>query len=305
MRVDVYLPLLVSVLFGLAAPGVSRRLPPAQASRLLSVGSVIIAASTALSLGLLAFTYLGQQSEVAEIGHVTVATFRRHDPVHLSVAIAALLLIPVLGTLTVRAAFLRLRAILEAYRTCRLLPSGATPLVVVPDPGIAAYAVPGRPGRIVVSRELLSALPPAERRALLAHEQAHLDRHHHWHLALVAMAARLDPLLWRLPAAAAYSCERWADEIAAEAVGDRKTTARALARTGLLRAGSGAGPMAAMCATGTRVADRVSALLLCRPRSRPALVSAAVAGVLVAGIGAIAAGWDAHELVELAQRRQT
>jgi Zn-dependent protease with chaperone function len=297
MRFEIYLPFLVSLLLGVSAPAVARRLPPAQGSWLLSVGSVVVAASTALSLGLLAFTFLGQQPEIAELGHLGVGTFRRHDPVHSSVAVAALVLIPILGAALVRVAIARIRALVTAYRVGRG-PGG--PLVVTAEPGVTAYAVPGRPGRIVVSRALLAALPAAERRALLAHEQAHLDHHHHWHRTAVALAAAVDPLLWRLPAALRYATERWADETAAGVAGDRRIAATALARAGLLRARSG--PAAAMGATATAVAERVQSLLQRPPRNRPVLLAVAVVGVLGAAGGALAAGWDVHSLVELAQR---
>ncbi|HVX47277.1 MAG TPA: M56 family metallopeptidase [Mycobacteriales bacterium] len=300
MRIEVYLPFLVSVLFGASAPAVARRLPPAQGTWLLTIGSAVVAVSSALSLGLLAFTFLGRQPEIAELGHVGVGTFRRHDPVHVSVALSALVLIPILGGLLIRTATQRVRALIAAYRICRGLPDAGTPLVVDPDPGLAAYAVPGRPGRIVVSRSLLAALPAPERRALLAHERAHLDRHHHWHLTVVALAAGVDPLLGRLVAAARHATERWADEIAADAVGDRAIAATALARTSLLQTRSG--PLAAMGAAGSHVTERVRILLCAPPRNRPVLVALAAACVIGAATGALAAGWDAHGLVELAQR---
>ncbi|MGW7378006.1 SpoIIE family protein phosphatase [Streptomyces sp. NPDC054794] len=42
-----------------------------------------------------------------------------------------------------------------------------------------AYALLGRPGRIVVTSGMLRALPAEERAVLLAHEQAHLAHGHH------------------------------------------------------------------------------------------------------------------------------
>ena len=45
--------------------------------------------------------------------------------------------------------------------------------MVVPDGTADAYAVPGWPGRIVVTAGMLDALNPDERRVLLAHERAH------------------------------------------------------------------------------------------------------------------------------------
>ncbi|NED76366.1 M48 family metalloprotease, partial [Streptomyces sp. SID9944] len=66
-------------------------------------------------------------------------------------------------------------------------------VVVLPDDTPYAYALPGGsgdpggsggsggPGRIVVTTALLTGLRPAERRALFAHERAHLAARHHRH----------------------------------------------------------------------------------------------------------------------------
>jgi Zn-dependent protease with chaperone function len=302
MRVDVYIPLAMSILFGLVAPWLCRRLPPARATWLLTLGSITVACSTAIALGLLALTLLGQVPDVAAFGHWTVGALRRHDPVHRSVALAAVIALPVLAALVVRAGTRRLAAIADAYRTCRRLPNHGTSLVVLPDQDITAYAVPGRPGRIVVSRGLLAALAPAHRRVVLAHEQAHLDRHHYRHLAVVAIAAALNPALFRLPAAAVYSTERWADEVAARASGDRVVAAVALARTRLLGGGRSLRPGCALAAAANQVTARVQALLADPPRTRPVLTIVALAIIVLAGTGAVDAVRDAHALFELAQR---
>lgn len=302
MTVDVYVPLVMSVVFGLLAPALCRRLPPARATWLLTLGSLTLAGTTAVALGLLALTLLGQVPDIAAIGHWTVAALRRHDPVHRSVALAALIAIPVLAALVVRAAVRRLAAIADAYRTCRRLPDQGTSLVVLPDQDITAYAVPGRPGRIVVSRGLLAALAPAHRRVVLAHEQAHLDRHHYRHLAVVSIAAALNPALCRLPAAAVYATERWADEVAARASGDRAVAAAALARTRLLGGGRSIRPSWSLAAAASQVTARVQALLADPPRSRPLLTVVALAIIVLAGVGAVDAIRDAHSLFELAQR---
>jgi len=301
MRVDVYLPLVMSVLFGLLAPQLARRLPPARATWLLSIGSVILAASAAIALALLALTFLGQLPGIASFGHWTVGALRRHDPVHRSVALAALVAIPVLAALVVRATIRRTQAIVDAYRTCRRLPDQGTGLVVLSEPGITAYAVPGRPGRIVVSRELLTVLSPAQRRVVLAHEQAHLDRHHYRHVALVTVAAALNPALFRLPRAVVFATERWADEAAAAAIGNRAVAATALARTRLLSGSRVPSPGCAMAAAATHVTARVQALLAEPPRTRPVLTAIVIGIVVVAAFAVGDASWDAHQLFELAQ----
>jgi beta-lactamase regulating signal transducer with metallopeptidase domain len=117
--------------------------------------------------------------------------------------------------------------------------------------------VPGWPGRIVASSGVLHALDGTGRRALLAHEQAHLDQHHDLHILVGSVMAATNPLLRRVPAAIRLACERAADERSAEAVGSRRAVAVAIIRVaspvtnGLLFLGAG----------GTEVPARVRALL--------------------------------------------
>lgn len=96
-----------------------------------------------------------------------------------------------------------------------------------------AVAVPGRPGHLLVTTGILGALDADERRVLFAHEQAHLSRHHHRLVTVAGMAAAVNPLLIPVREAVAYLVERWADEEAADIVGDRGLTARAVARAAL------------------------------------------------------------------------
>ena len=62
-------------------------------------------------------------------------------------------------------------------------------LVIVDDPAPDAFALPGLPGRIVVSTGMLDHLTDADRQAMLAHERAHLTGHHYAFLAATHLAA--------------------------------------------------------------------------------------------------------------------
>ncbi|MEK8174640.1 M48 family metalloprotease [Streptomyces sp. M19] len=73
---------------------------------------------------------------------------------------------------------------------------------------------------------MLRALPAREREALFAHERAHLAGRHHLFLAAGELAVALHPFLRGLREPLAYALERWADEAAAAAVGDRGLAAR-------------------------------------------------------------------------------
>lgn len=81
---------------------------------------------------------------------------------------------------------------------------------------------------------MLRSLDEDERRALFAHERAHLSCRHHCSLLVVSLAGCVNPLLLR--SAVAFATERWADEGAARVVGDRRLTARAVGRAALVTA---------------------------------------------------------------------
>ena len=158
---------------------------------------------------------------------------------------------------------------------------------VLPDPAPYAYALPGTAhhrARVVVSTGMLGALADDERGALLAHERAHLTGRHHRHLLAARLAACANPLLRPLREAVAYSAERWADEDAAHQIGDRRVTARAVAKAALVARNTTPAPGLAPFAAGP-VPRRVAALLGPVPPSRnwpPAASPAGVAAVLAA-----------------------
>ncbi len=120
-----------------------------------------------------------------------------------------------------------------------------------------AYAETGRHGGMVVSTGMLEVLGPVERAALFAHEDAHLEHRHDRFLVLGALASGL--LVLR-PAVAElrHALERWADEQAAERIGDRRTVAGAIARAALA---SHDHRTPALGMTGADIPARVEALL--------------------------------------------
>lgn len=278
MHVAIYCPFAVSLLLGLAAPGLARRLPPATATRLLTGSAVVAAASSCVALAVLAATLLGQLPPVVAAAHWSPAALA-HGPVPRPVAALAAAALTVLALRGGRVAVRQARALLAARAFCR--GCGAGGQLVVLDEEIETTAVPARDGRILVSRRGLAALPPAERRALLLHEGAHLAHRHHRYRLAAELAAAVDPLQRSLPAAVRFATERWADESAASAVGDRAVVARVLARSGLRAAARPRAPWApvALRSGGPAVVDRVQALLAPAPRQRPWLVAAAAAVV--------------------------
>ncbi|WP_241002511.1 M56 family metallopeptidase [Streptomyces sp. CB01881] len=209
------------------------------------------------------------------------------------------------------------RAPLVERARALLRPAGPHPLAVLDDERADAFALPGRlprpgrpaePGRIVVTAGMLRALTAPERAALLAHERAHLTARHHVFLALAEHAAAVHPALRTLRTPLGYHLERWADEAAAERVGDRAVTARAVGRAALAasRSPRPARPRLAPAAHSGPVPRRVAALLQPRPAAsrtgRRAAALALAACLALTAATTLDATADLHRTVESAQQ---
>ncbi|MGI8577942.1 MAG: M48 family metalloprotease [Nocardioidaceae bacterium] len=292
MTIDypVYLPLLGSGLLGAGASVLARRLPPVAAVRLLVFSGVVVAACSCYVLGTLAFTLLALFPPIAALGHWSSSVLAASAPVPRMVMIAAAAVLGLIALGTLHVIVRRSRELLAARALG--LEFGTTPRQLhIVDEDIGVFAVPtAHGGHIIASRRLLAALHAPERKAVLAHEAAHLAHHHHGYRLVADLAATLNPLLRPLSAAVRFATERWADEVAATAVGDRAVVARALARASLHSQSIPPAALrqaATLDAAGTAVVERVEALLRPTPRPQPALM-AAVAALLVMTVGCVA-----------------
>jgi Zn-dependent protease with chaperone function len=142
-----------------------------------------------------------------------------------------------------------------------------------------AFAVPGRPGRILVTQGLLALLDGSERRVVLAHERAHLAGWHHGLRAVAEVSAAINPLLIPVRQSVEFLVERNADEHAATVSGSREITARALAKAALAESGWLGRSALAFMTCG--VSARVAALHAAPPPPRRLLPS----GLLLLGAG--------------------
>ncbi|HZE48574.1 MAG TPA: M56 family metallopeptidase [Jatrophihabitantaceae bacterium] len=295
-------PFLVSGLLWLTGARVGRRLPPAAAAVLLTTLALVTALATGLVLSLAGVLWLAQRPPVARVGHWSSIVLRSDTWLPgvagaLAGVCAFALLLAALRR-TVRA----VRAIVIAARTCRRLSPAAGGLVVIEDLEPTAYAVPGFSGRIVVSTAMLRTLSADERRALLAHEAAHLTYRHHVYTQLTDVAAAANPLLRPLRAAVGLAVERWADEAAAAETGDRLLVARALARAGVARSRAHSPqPSAALAAASTHLTVRIRALLDPPPRHRRLASGFVVALTACSIVAAGAAAQGTHDRFEAAQ----
>jgi Zn-dependent protease with chaperone function len=248
----VYLPLLLPVLVSLAARWAADRGRPALAVKGLVAAASVSAALSLWSLVLLALTLFDDVPPWRALG----ATPGLHLPKPVPDAVAALAL-GGLGWAAVRLG----RDLRHRADTVRRLREAGTPsagLVVADWNSPLAVAVPGRPGHVLVTSGMLRVLGPDERRAVLAHERAHLSHRHHRAVSAAAAAAAVNPLLVPVRTAVTYLVERWADEEAAAVVDDRGLVARAVARAALATTGEPLAP--ALGVHGGVIVRRVSAL---------------------------------------------
>jgi Zn-dependent protease with chaperone function len=182
-------------------------------------------------------------------------------------------------------------------------------LCVIDSPYPDAYALPGRPHRIVVTTGMLRSLGPDEREALFAHERAHNAGGHYYFLAVAELAAHCHPGLRSLGAVIRLAVERAADEAAAAVVGDRRLTARAIGRAALAaRAAQGERPFFAPAAATGPVPQRVAALLAAPRAPHRAARWTAVLLVACATVSACASATGVigfHHQVEVAQGEES
>ncbi|GAA3391129.1 M56 family metallopeptidase [Cryptosporangium minutisporangium] len=294
------LPWGVGAVVGRVGPRLARRVHPATATWCLTLVAFGVAAATAIGAAAAAVALvrpaLWDASLPAELG--------LHTPGR--VATVLLIGLPVLAALAagIPVAWSAVNDLLAAKASWRR----ARPVdgvLIVDDPDPEAYAVPGRQGLVVLHTGLLAALAPVEQEVVLAHERSHLDRRHYAHVLLVRVATWLNPTLRSLAASIAEQVERWADEDAARAVGDRTVAARAIAKAALARSAvrSGRRPVArrepVLRATAGDATARATALMSPPlPAGRPLLVLVAALALALP----VHSGWGAHAVESAYQK---
>ncbi|MFJ2395938.1 M56 family metallopeptidase [Streptomyces sp. NPDC087843] len=238
MGVFVFLPLVLPLTAWPVARLAELHLHPRTATRLLTAFATVMAVCSTLCLALLMVVGTAQLPGNPLPDGWSDPEVRAAVPYDEIAGKAAIPALVVVLAVCARTLWRHHRIARRARRALAGLP-GST-VVVLPEEKPYAYALPGRPrGRVVVTTALLRGLIPPERRALFAHERAHLTARHHRYLLAVRLAARANPFLRPLRTAVTYTTERWADEDAARSVGSRRVVARAIGKAALL---SGAAP---------------------------------------------------------------
>ncbi len=293
--------MLACLLLARTADALVRILRPLEAVLFLCVCSVSLALATGIALTAAGLAAVARIGPIAQ-GRWSAGQLRAEVPIPgwlgtaAAVAVAVLLGRAGYRTLSIVVALLR------ADRVCRSI-TPADPVIVVDDDSIDAFTIAGTRGRVIISSGLLAVLSSDERRILTAHELSHLGRRHHLYIHAVDIAAAANPLLRSVGDAIRLAVERWADEDAAAACGDRRMTGRTLARVALLRSALRAGgsrvsagpvvdrppyysPLGNLAAVSHSVVTRVQALL--DPAAQPRtgrLTAGALAAVLVLLVG--------------------
>ncbi|WP_225102543.1 M56 family metallopeptidase [Streptomyces sp. CoH27] len=262
----------------------------------LAAAAVVTAGATIWALVLLSVTLVNASPPVIADAREDGRTLP--EPVPEVIGGAALLALAVLAYRVHRA----VRTELVTRHALRLMCEGHpedTELVVAASPVPQAFAIPamsGSRGRILVTAAMLGALDPAERRVLLAHERAHLAHRHALVCTAMTLAAAANPVLGPVRTTVAFLVERWADEQAAAAVGDRTVTARALARAALLAHRER--PACVLNFTDRAVTRRVAALQTAPPPRLWPLAAAVLVLGLLSAFGAVDATHDLLELLD-------
>jgi Zn-dependent protease with chaperone function len=285
MLLSLLLPGLATLLLGSALGFLELPLRPSAALKLVTSVAFAVAAMTAFMAGSLAIGFAARSSVVASViaRCPAVPSHHRVGAIEGSLAFAAL------GMMV-----FRVRRVVVDRRNAMRPTRGKRFSVLDTDEPIA-YAAPGKPGCVVVSRGLLKELSAAERQVVFAHERAHLDLRHDRHLFVAAVAVAVCPLLWPLADRVRLQTERCADEAAVDALqGDRQLVAGAIVRAAVATTAFG---RLVPSLGGGSVVKRVSALS--HPRVDPNVRVAAAAVVAVAFTGLTTTSIQVHHIAEL------
>ncbi|MFD0434689.1 M56 family metallopeptidase [Streptomyces chartreusis] len=263
MGVFVFLPLVLPLTAWPIARLAEQHLHPRTATRLLTAVAAVMATCSTVCLGLAMVVGTAQLPGNPLPDGWSDPEVRAAVPYDEIVGKAAIPALCAVLVACARTLWRHTRVRRHAHRALTGLPG--TGVAVLPDALPYAYALPGgRRDRVVVTTGLLDHLEPAERRALFAHERAHLTERHHRFLLAVQLAARANPFLRPLRTVVSYTAERWADEAAAQAVGSRRTVAHAIGKAALVSRGAPVATLAGFAAPGP-VPRRVAALLAPAP----------------------------------------
>jgi hypothetical protein len=265
------LPLLVAFVLAIVVTAVHRRLPPALASRLIMTTMIVLTAASLPTIWTVAMSYLAHVPALGSSFEWCAETFGSHRHVPGMAGLVALMLSMVGIVLASRH--------VRAFRRLRFDLAGT--VAITDDTVPFAYTMPGRGGQIVLSQGLIDLLDDEERDVVIAHERAHARNRHDRYLLAAQLCSALVPLLRPLVRRLQFTLERWADEAAVRAIGDRRLVATTLGKVAL----SVSVPLPVPAFNGLGVSGRVAALLQPAPlHPRTTTVAAMWGAIAVVGL---------------------
>ncbi|MEX1105042.1 MAG: M56 family metallopeptidase [Ilumatobacteraceae bacterium] len=216
-------PLAVAAVVAVVATSAHSRLPPRLAARFVTIALVLVAVAAVPTVLLIALAFLA---------HLPVVGFGFEwcaQAIGLHESVAPWLGVPALGLVFL--GVIRTHRLLRDHRRMRLC--APHPVHIADSRHPYAVTLPGAAGQIVVSTALMELLDADEQQIVLAHERAHARYRHDRYLLTAELAAAALPPLRALAKRVSYSIERWADEAAAAASGDRELVAITLGKVAL------------------------------------------------------------------------
>jgi Zn-dependent protease with chaperone function len=275
-------PLLAAVFVVACATSAHGRLPPRLAARFVTIALVVVVVAAVPTTLVFGLAYLAH----APIVGVGIQWCARAVGLHQSVP--AWIGVPIVLLIVVGA--LRAGRVVRDHRRLRV--HAPHPIRVAPSDKPYAVTLPGPAGQIVISSAMVDLLDDTERWIVLAHERAHARLRHDRYLLVAELAAAALPPLRSLSNRLRYSIERWADEAAAAACGDRRLVATTLGRVALQ-----ASPATVNGFGGLGVASRMNALL--EPPVQTPRPSRLIALWSTLAVAAALAAYQLHHLERL------
>ena len=249
MSISLVLPGVMAVTVAIAAGFMRWSIAPRTAMRVLTAVAALTGATVFVVVLTTAVGFVGRFSAGLAILE-RCPRLSAHHQVGMLEGVLSIVAIPVMAW--------RIQKVVRLRRWASAGTKGRHLAILETDQPIA-YAAPGKPGCVVVSRGLLRELDSNERRVLFAHERAHLAQNHHRYLLVGALAHAVVPVLGGLVHQLELATERCADEVAVASVGgDREAVAVTIGRAALATAAFG-GTVGAF--GGGSIPARVEALL--------------------------------------------
>ncbi len=221
--IRLFLPLVIFVIFTQVISLLIRRMSPLISAR-MSIAILVLGFCTIVPLLVhLSVAWVFGVPDFGSALHRVLLGDRTHSMDRNVIGLAALTF---LFASTIRVA----RLLMHERRLRNHSGSG---IVVVPDHGIFAYALPGSSPTVVLSEGLVRSLSQTELDVVVAHEMSHVSNRHDRLLLAGRVCAIFNPFLLMTIARLRISIERIADQAAVDRCGDRHQVARTIAKVAL------------------------------------------------------------------------